>query len=61
MCVQHEAGAANVDDQRGSASHFNLFSQIADVNVHDIGLKRKVIMPYILEQHCARNYLIGMT
>src|ERR1700729_2810042 len=49
--VQHETRPADIDDQRRRALCVNFLPQVANVNVNDVGLKRKVILPYLLEQH----------
>src|ERR1700733_9530659 len=59
--VQHEAGPADIGDQRGLAPDVDFLAQIADVDVDDIGLQREVIVPHIPEQHRPRDHLAGMT
>src|SRR3569832_290376 len=53
--IQHEARAAYVHDQRGRAFCVDLFPQVADVDVDNIGLERKVILPDLLQQHGSRD------
>src|SRR5271167_4611218 len=59
--VQHEAGPTDVRDQRRMAANIDLFAQIADVHIDDIGLQRKVVVPDIVEQHRPRDHLARMT
>src|SRR3984957_14553991 len=43
MSVQHEARAADIQDQRGRTLWVDLFPQSADVDVDDVGLEREMI------------------
>src|ERR1700761_439953 len=53
--IQHESRATDVHDQRGHPLGVDLLSQIADVDVDDVGLEREVILPDFLQQHGARD------
>src|ERR1700729_3802811 len=53
--IQHVARAAYIPDQRRRTLCVDLFPQIADVDVDDVGLKRKVILPDLLQQHRPRD------
>src|ERR1700733_2118211 len=60
MSVQHEARAADIYDQRGRTLCVDLFPQITDVDVDDVGLEREMILPDLLQQHRARDDPSGM-
>src|ERR1700731_439470 len=57
---QHEARPADIDDQRRRAFGVDFFPQVTDVDVDDVGLKREVILPDILQQHRAGDHPPGM-
>src|ERR1700761_7530944 len=58
--IQHEARAAYIHDQRGRTLCVDLFSQIADVDIDDVGLEREMILPDLLQQHRPRDDPSGM-
>src|SRR5579859_5520787 len=60
ICVQHEARSADIGDQRRKTPRIDLFPQIADVDIDDVGLEREVVLPHFLQQHRAGDYLAGM-
>src|ERR1700722_11125464 len=60
MSVQHEARAADVHDQRWRAFCVDLFPQVTDVDVNDVGLEREMILPDFLQQHGPRDHSSGM-
>src|ERR1700733_334181 len=53
--IQHESSAAYIHDQRRRAFGVDLFPQVADMDVDDVGLEREVILPDLLQQHGARD------
>src|SRR5271156_6638042 len=59
--IQHEPRAAYIHDQRGRALGVDLFPQITDVDVDDVGLEREMILPDLLQQHRPRDDPPGMT
>src|SRR5580692_129538 len=58
--IQHEARAAYIHDQRGRTLCVDLFPQIADVDIDDVGLEREMILPDLLQQHGPRDDPSGM-
>ena len=57
--MQFEAGGADVDDQPRLAAGVDLAPEIADVDVDDVGLRQKFVVPDVLEQHRASDDLVG--
>src|ERR1700683_4723765 len=57
--AEHEPGPANIGDQRRAAAEVYLAPQVADMDVDDIGFRRKPVVPNPFEQHGARNELTG--
>src|SRR3984957_8198464 len=49
--IQFEAHGADIDNEASRARGVELASQIADLDVDDIGLRHEVEIPDILEQH----------
>src|SRR6201986_5465864 len=58
--VEHETRSPNVHDQRRRTPGIDLLAQIADMDVDDIGLERKVVLPHFLKQHRPRDDPSGM-
>src|ERR1700722_6805236 len=57
--IQHETRAAYIHDQRGRTFCVDLFPQVTDVDVDDVGLEREMILPDLLQQHGPRDYPPG--
>src|SRR3984957_5431461 len=57
--IQFEADSADIDNEASRARRVELAPQIADLHVDDIGLRHKVEIPNILEQHRPGHDLAG--
>src|SRR6185369_9337711 len=53
---EHIARAANGMEQRLVETFLELAPQAADVNVDNIGARVEMIIPHLLEQHCAGHH-----
>src|SRR5664279_3431342 len=58
--MEQETSASNALNERGVAWHIDLVSQLTDVHVDDVRLREQAVVPNILQEHCASNYLAGM-
>src|ERR1700680_498061 len=54
-------GAANRTDQLGAEAAVNLAAQAADMGLHNLGLRVKVKLPDVLQQHGASYNPAGVT
>src|SRR6202008_4009441 len=57
--VHDKAETADAPENRRFARRIDLATKFADMDIHDIRLRQKPIMPDLMQQHVAGNDLLG--